>query len=182
MKIRISTIPAEGLKIRETIPLQSINDRMSEGRDNDIVFTEAPVVELTVYKTHSGAETVGTVRATYLQPCGRCLEGVAVPLEVATNLLLAPIPEKNDQDQEGPYEDDIGISYYEGDHVDLTPLVQEALILKLSRFFKPALKPDGSCSQCGRTVNEVTNVIEGPATKVTFGELLEKAGKKSKAS
>ena len=173
MKVRISDLSAAGLKISEDIPLDALNARMAEGAGNDIIFTAAPHVEIHVTPSAHGADTKGTVKTKYRQPCSMCAKELDRELEIAANFTLKRRPEESDPDAP-EYADDIGISYFSGDHVELEELIQEALILSLSRYWRPPQNKDGSCQVCGKKA-EAPKDIEGVNN---LGRLLKGAGVK----
>lgn len=179
MKVRVSRLPPEGLSVKTTLSLESLNTRMNEGREVDIVFTEAPSVDLMVTKTTQGAETKGRVTTKYRQPCSRCVEAVEKSLDIEANFILQQRPEpgqRDTSDSEEDYEDDIGISYFEGDQVDLEDLIQQALILPLSLFWHPPCDQKGNCTHCGKLC-EAPNAAEIPKLEtISLGDLLKKAG------
>jgi len=136
MKIRLSDIPTEGLKIKDTIPLSALNARMDEGPGNDIHFLTEPQVDLSIAPQKGGYEIIGSIGSRYQQPCARCLEEVEHPINIDLNLFLKPkdpaAPRLNEEG--GPDDDDIGIHYFTGEHIDLEDLIQESLILALNPF------------------------------------------------
>jgi uncharacterized metal-binding protein YceD (DUF177 family) len=153
MKVRLSDISPDGMTIDDTIPLEPLNSRMTEGAANDIYFLVAPRVQLTVFGSERGAETKGTVKTRYRQPCARCMKEIEMDLEVETNFILKPKPERAAQ---GKYQsdatmDDVGIVYFEGEHIDLEDIIQETLILALSPFLLPPVDQAGACTICRLT-------------------------------
>jgi uncharacterized metal-binding protein YceD (DUF177 family) len=178
MKIRLSDIPKTGLPVTETLPRQILNERISGGSDHGIVFTEDLHVNLIVTKSTSGAETKGSVTSRYLQPCSRCAEGLERALELKTNYILQPRPEVIKGNEEEQYEDDVGITYYDGEHIDLDDLIQETIILSLSLYWHPGEDREGKCTHCHQQVVNITpKKVE--ATKGTkLSDLLNKAGVK----
>lgn len=169
MRVRISTISPGGLPIRDTIPARSLNARMTEGRQHDFVFIEDPLVEVTLYHHPNGAESKGKVTGRYQQRCGRCTLDVPREIEARLDYILKPKPEGRS------WEDDVGIAYYDNDHIELEDLVQEALILSLDVFWSPPLKADGSCTHCNKQESEVYG--EEEATQ-SLGDLLKRASEK----
>lgn len=177
MKIRISDISANGLTIHDTLPLAALNTRMNEGRFNDIEFTAAPIVDITVYRTLTGAETKGRVITRYTQPCSLCSKVIERELEIAAEFLLKQRPPDHDANSER-FEDDIGISYFNEDHIDLEELIQENLILALDIYWRPEVNADGSCQGCGQLVL-INEKQSGAKSGSTLGALIEQARKKS---
>ncbi len=190
MKIRIDDLPPEGLTINDSIPLEPLNARMSEGRYKNIVFITSPKVELTVHKTQEGgAETRGKISSRYKQDCGRCADILERDIEVDANFTLLNRPQEepqhteSDDDEEGEtlakeYIDDVGLIYFEGETVDLEDMVQETLILALSPFWSPPCDDKGDCSLCGLNVSKgFTAGAAADTGKVLFSDLLKKAKK-----
>lgn len=177
MKIRISDIPHTGLTIEDKLALEPMNERMAQGRGQDIRFTVAPEVSLIVTKTMTGAELRGTIRTRIAQQCSRCCEPVERQIEVPIDTILqakdgdlAGNPDSSGQ------EEDIGVLYYEGDHVDLEELLQESIILTLSLYWSPECDAKGNCSLCFKGLPVIE---EAPASaKNSLGSLLKKVGLK----
>jgi uncharacterized metal-binding protein YceD (DUF177 family) len=176
MKVRISDIPPAGLKVNDTLPLEALNARMTEGRGKDILFTEAPTVNLLITRTQSGAETKGGVKTKYRQQCSRCLIDQEHPLEIKADFTLhhKPTAEEISEDIEASFTDDVGIAYFEGDHIDLENLLQEALILTLSLYWAPPCDAKGNCTKCGLNRAKFESHDEPPGN--SLGNLLKKAG------
>ena len=190
MKIRIDDLPPEGLSVNDTIPLEPLNKRMSEGRYKDIVFITAPKVELSVRKTQEGgAETFGKISSRYKQACGRCADMLEKDIEVEANftLLNRPPPDsrkvskEDDEDDEIFVEetfDDVGLIYFDDSTVDLEDMIQETLILALSPFWSPPCDKAGNCELCGFNIDKGIAGNGGTDTgKVLFSDLLKKAKK-----
>ena len=173
MNIRISDLPFEGLKISDTIPTEGLNARLQEGQQlSDIEFTSPPLVEITCFRRTEGAEIKGIVTTKYRQSCGRCADKVERDLKVDANYILKPKPDSM-PGQEGDYTDDIGVIYYEGDHLDLESVIQESLIISISIYWSAQVNEDGKCSICGVKCEAVKESTSG---KPSFGDLLKKAG------
>lgn len=164
MRIRISTIPADGLKIVDKIPVTDLNRRLNEGHESEISFLADPAVDLTVHRNPNGAETKGKVVAAYKQPCARCDDRIGREIELPVDYIL----KRRLEETEG--EDDIGIAYFEGDHFDLEELIQETLILALSLYWSPPLDESEGCTACPRSF---AAPAEGGAGTVTMGDLLK---------
>jgi len=182
MKIRISDIPHEGLKIDASLSLDSLNERLREGEDHDIEFLSPPRVALTAFKTPQGAETRGSAHTRYRQPCSRCIEGVERDLEVATNFIFKAKPPDLENrpagEEDEDYIDDVGITYFEGEHIDLEAIVQETLILSLSIYWHPPVDREGKCQVCGLLYKDGLTSGAGEAPPTTLGQLLSAARKR----
>lgn len=174
MNIRISDLPYEGIEISDTIPLQALNARLQEGRETDIIFTTPPKVEIMAYRRTEGAEIQGTVSTKYRQPCGRCVEEIERDLQVEANYILKPKPiGLKTKTKDSDYVGDIGIIYYEGDHLEIESVIQESLIISLSIYWSAPLDKSGKCTICGK---QSSNQKSEPVGKASLGELMKKAG------
>jgi uncharacterized metal-binding protein YceD (DUF177 family) len=169
MKLRISTIPPQGLHLSHTISANALNDRMKEGRDNGAYFIEDPSFDLSVRKHPSGAEIKGEITAKYRQPCGRCVQEVIRTATTPLHYILKPRPERNEA------EDDLGIAYYDADHIELDELMQEEVVLHLDLFWSPPLDEHGACIECHRDSTSSSISSKGR----TFGDLLKTVQKRS---
>jgi uncharacterized metal-binding protein YceD (DUF177 family) len=178
MKVRISDLPPQGIKINETISLEALNTRMAEGRGNDIEFSAAPLVNIEIVPNSHGAVISGTVQTRLKQPCSRCLEAVERPLEVRADFVLKPKPKHLNKDAAGAEDplDDVGLLYYGEDGIELEEALQENLILALYPYWHPPCDAQGKCQLCGLNVPGVSASVEDAAKPVSLGDLLKKAG------
>jgi len=189
MRVRVRDISPEGLTIDDTLSLERLNERMDEGRENHTHFTSKPKIELRLDRSPSGAETCGTVSADYLQPCARCAKLLQHKCAARADFVFHEKPPEmvsrgSHEDPEAdasPYEDytdDVGICYFNGEHIELEELLQEALILQINPFFQPQLTNEGRCIECGDVPRtEVAVEPQGATPKgLSLGVLLKRAG------
>lgn len=169
MKIRITDIPAEGLKVQDTLPLEELNSRMNEGSNTEFNFLSAPLVKLEVHRAGEGAEVEGSVSAEFSQGCSLCLDSLPRSSVVPVSFQL------RQRKGERGEEDDIGMIYYDGDSVDLQEAIEECLILSLSLFWHPEFIED-KCTQCKRSRKDLG--LGKPNEKLTLGNLIQQASKK----
>ncbi len=92
----------------------------------------------------------GVVRASVRFTCVRCTEPQLTTLEVPLDAVLEPVSQRAETDEEVELtEDDLNISFYEGDTIDLGPLAREAVLLELPAY--PACPDDSaSCAEAQR--------------------------------
>jgi uncharacterized protein len=94
-------------------------------------------VDVRLEALHDGILVSGEVEATATGECVRCLIDVSIPVEVEFQELFA-------------YSFDEAFDYtVQDDHVDLEPLVRDAVVLSLP--FQPVCQEDclGLCPECG---------------------------------
>lgn len=183
MKIRISDITHDGLTVEDTISLANLNTRMREGSDHGIEFITPPLVNIVVFKTPQGAETRGKVTSRYRQPCSLCVEGVERDIEVETNFIFkakpADLANRPEGEEDEDYIDDVGISYFEGEHIELESIVQETLILSLSIYWHPPVDKSGNCQVCGKKSECAQSLVADDDKPQTLGQLIKLAAKKN---
>ena len=165
MRIRITDLPATGLSIEESFPETSINKRVQEGEDNQFFFTEPLHANISVKAIgETCAEVKGSVKTNYTQGCSLCLECVPRAVEIPLSFQL------RQQNEAGTFEDDIGISIFNGEHAELDPIIEEEILLSLSLFWHPALIED-RCTQCHK--NRGTLGIQEEVKAPTLGALFQ---------
>ena len=86
--------------------------------------------------------------------CSRCTEEYSFTLDKPFEFVLTPDPTKAERRAEELRRDDLGISYYSAEEIDLEPLIAEQVILALPT--RPLCSDDcrGLCSQCGANLNK----------------------------
>lgn len=135
-----------------------------------------------MFKTPQGAETRGSVNARYRQPCSRCIEGIERDIAIEANLIFkakpADLANRPPGEEDEDYIDDVGISYFEGEHIDLESILQETLILSLSIYWHPPVDRTGKCTVCSLFYNDTSLGKGSPERRTTLGELMQAAARK----
>jgi uncharacterized protein len=108
------------------------------------------VVDVRLESVTEGVLATGTVTGTVTGECGRCLTGFTEDLAVDFVELFAypnsATEETTDSDE---------VPRLEGDHLDLEPVVRDAVVLSLP--LTPLCRPDcgGLCPQCGEPLDDL---------------------------
>ncbi|TPW72303.1 DUF177 domain-containing protein [Schumannella sp. 10F1B-5-1] len=126
-----------------TVPVHDVMHRPGEMREHELVITlperlgegaaSVPegsklTIDLRLEGLHDGVLVTGEVDATAHGECGRCLDPVTIPVELEFQELFA-------------YSPDEAFDYsVRDDHVDLEPVVRDAVVLSLP--FQPVCRPD----------------------------------------
>ena len=145
MRIRISDLSTRGLKINEKFPAELLNERLRGSQTEIKACSPIQVVGEVNSITQDDAELNVTLTVDVIQDCASCLESKPHQLSNNLNLLLKPIPEEARAED---YEDDVGISYYKGEHVDISELALEALVLAVDLYWHPERDEDDICLTC----------------------------------
>ena len=99
---------------------------------------------------------VGRVQTTLECACSRCLEPFTIPVDAAFDLLFLPAAENTGDDEQEVADDDLGVSFYKEDVIDLGEVMREQFFLALP--MKPLCREDcqGLCPTCGINRNRET--------------------------
>lgn len=145
MKVDLS-----GLREKDVMSVSlngEIKKDMLDISGREIHFTKPIKYEGAIYKTNSRYFVHVNISYVYCEICGRCLESFT---KDGTAVLAGQLVKKEDNILEDEIEDAI---YYEGDEVNLTADIINAIILSLP--MKPLCSENckGICPQCGTNLN-----------------------------
>jgi len=112
-----------------------------------------------VHKDGHKARLTGRVTATLECDCSRCLEPYSIPVDAKLDLLFLPLAEvttEATEEERAVEEDDLGVSYYKDETIDLGEVVREQFYLALP--MKPLCQEacKGLCPVCGANRNRET--------------------------
>jgi uncharacterized protein len=115
---------------------------------------QAPV-RLAFDITKDGAQfhLVGRVESTLALSCGRCLEDIALPVDLPFDLLYLPHAENVGEGEVEIEDDDTTTAYYRDEQIDLGQLALEQFYLAAP--MKPLCREScrGLCPECGTNLN-----------------------------
>ena len=124
--------------------------------DQEYRLTAPVALRLTVHMDQDRFRLVGSVKTALELGCSRCVEPFALPVDRTFDLRYLPaatgMPAKVDDDTEVD-DDDVSITFYRDEQIDLLELLREQFYLALP--MKPLCRPDckGICPQCGTNRN-----------------------------
>jgi uncharacterized protein len=123
--------------------------------DEGDAYRVVSAVELAfdIHKDREKFRLVGAVDARLELGCSRCLEPFALEVHAPFDLRYLPASAmSSDPEREVP-DEDLDLSYYRDDHIDLNELLREQFYLALP--MKPLCREDcrGLCSHCGANLN-----------------------------
>jgi len=121
-------------------------------------FRVVAPVQLTadVRKDAQKVRITGRVTTALELDCSRCLEPFSIPVDAAFDLLFLPAATNAGEGEREVAEDDLGVSYYKDDVIDLAETMREQFYLTLP--MKPLCRDDcqGLCAVCGINKNRAT--------------------------
>jgi uncharacterized protein len=117
----------------------------------------APVdLEVEVHRDANKVRLTGRVTTTLQLVCSRCLEPFDVPVDSPIDALFLPAAANMGEGEREIASEDLGVSYYRNDTIDLGDVMREQFYLALP--MKPLCGPDcrGLCPVCGVNRNRET--------------------------
>ncbi len=120
------------------------------GPARDYRFLGPEAVRLVCYRAGQDLFFEGEATSTVAGQCARCAETFEFTLTTVLGFVLVPrsgrLAEEDEQDGD--------VNTYEGEEVDLSPIVRERVLLSLPTL--PLCAPDcrGLCARCGANLNE----------------------------
>ena len=151
MRLRIDDIRGEAKEIAFAEPEAAINRTLEAGPVHEFKVEGPVAVALSYYRAGTELFIEGELTAMTAASCARCAEPFVTPSTRSFRYVLIPRALVSKDDDR---EDDLEFAVYDGDEVDVTPLVQEQVLLALPT--RPLCKEEcrGLCSQCGVNLNE----------------------------
>ena len=163
VKLRIQDIMAEAREISFLEPEAEINRLLGLGATREYRL-EGPVgVVLEHYRAGTELFLAGEITAASVAQCARCAEEFVGPNHRSFRYVLAPRSIGYDKKADLSAED-LEFSLYDGEDVDLTPLILEQTLLALPT--RPLCREDcrGLCPQCGVNRNDHQCACASPAS------------------
>jgi uncharacterized protein len=156
MKIRVDDIYPEPKELRFSESIETLNEVYAKSAVREYRFPPALAVDLTYYRAGRQLFFHGRLRGTLQAACGRCLQSFPVELNKEFEFILTPRPVNPGRGAEELNRDDLGLSYYSTEEIDLSPLISEQVILALPT--RPLCAEDcrGICGGCGANLNAET--------------------------
>jgi len=96
----------------------------------------------------------GDIHIKGLLTCSRCLENFDEEMDLSFMDECNPLPEMVTEPEYELSREELDISYYEHDEIDLDELIKEQVLLSMP--IKPLCRPEckGLCLKCGKNLNE----------------------------
>lgn len=155
MLVDLQTLPPEGQAIDRTLDASALSFDASE-------FRIAKPVSLHGHLTKADDDAYrleGELASAIEISCVRCLESFESDVRETLNLLYLPQSRNvssSEDDDASLSDDDLAVSFYTDDEIDLAHMIWEQITLALP--MKPICKSDcqGLCPSCGVNRNETT--------------------------
>ena len=110
---------------------------------------EAPQIRGQASRKGSEVRLRGQITARAEVDCDRCLKSLAVPIETEFDVTYIPASEYVENEKAELQEDDLLVSVYEGDAIDVDDIVREQVLLALPARALCREECHGLCPVCG---------------------------------
>ena len=152
MILRIDEITAEAREVSFLQSEDEVNRRLRRGPVDEFRVGGAIAVDLSYYRAGMELFFEGRLNAPMVASCARCAEEFSAPSARPFRFVLAPRAAGDDDDGRLRSED-LEFSFYDGDQIDLAPLIAEQLILALPSRALCREDCRGLCPSCGTNLN-----------------------------
>jgi uncharacterized protein len=149
MRIRVQDIGEAVKDLAFEEPTSSLNLLLQRGPVHDYEFVGSASVTVSHYRAGQNVFLSGRAVSQAVGQCARCLESFQFSVDAPFSYVLAPrIAPKAELEAE-----DLDLSFYEGDEIDVSPLIREQVLLSLPT--RPLCREDcrGLCPTCGANLN-----------------------------
>ena len=170
MQIRIEHIVSSPTDVHFNVDAQTLNASLNQrdGRDrrngrNGTEYLLTSPLQVALSHVRSGRDLLfdGTLRGDLVCQCARCLEEFPLSLDRPFSCVLLPLASPRSMGRLPSRElelnqEDLAASFYSGDSIDVSALVQEQFFLALPS--RPLCQDEckGLCEQCGVNLNVET--------------------------
>jgi uncharacterized protein len=153
VKLRVDDITADAKELTFSEPEGEINRALGLGPIREYRLGGPVNVVLSYYRAGTELFFRGELTAATVASCARCAEDFIAPSGRSFRYVLAP-RSIGDESKGDLRVEDLEFSLYEGDEVNLTPLIREQMLLALPT--RPLCREDcrGLCPRCGANLND----------------------------
>jgi len=154
VKLRIDDITADPRDASFAEPAEDVNRVLEKGPIREYRVEDPIKVDVSYYRSGMDLFLSGHIKTRTEATCARCAEDFETENDRPFRLVLSPktVGYGTETDLRA---DDLEFSLYEGDEIDLGPLIREQILLALPT--RPLCREDcqGLCPRCGGNRNHV---------------------------
>ncbi|OPY10125.1 MAG: hypothetical protein A4E66_01636 [Syntrophus sp. PtaB.Bin001] len=151
MKINVLTVLEAGLDLRFDLQGDWFRNFLAAD-DVGVLNLLQTAVSCHVSRTGEALFIAGEIGTVVETVCCRCLETVRFPVCFEFRYTLVPVKE-NIKDNLELRTEDLEFGFYQGEVVDLTPLIYEQIMLQIPMKVLCSDSCKGLCPQCGANMN-----------------------------
>lgn len=151
MKLNIHGIEEVAKELAYDESTDSLNSLLVHGEVCDFEFPTAAAIRVDYYRAGQELFFHGHISDDVIGHCARCLEDYGFAIEKDFSVVLVPRRDVPPEAELGG--DELDLSFYEGDAIDLSPLIREQIILALPTLPLCRESCKGLCAHCGSNLN-----------------------------
>ena len=153
MKIPVEQITPSPKEIKFSEKIEELNSFFAKEKYRDFQFPSVLDGRLVYYRSGQELFFHGSFGGNFVGCCSRCLINYLFDVEKSFDLVLVPDPARSERKVEELKREELGLSYYSSDVIELAPLLKEQVLLALPT--RPLCHEDcrGLCSGCGVNLN-----------------------------
>ena len=153
MKIHIEDILTSPTVLAFPEETQELSQFLSSVQSTPEYRVEAPPhIRLSHFRSGQDLFFGGSVQGTLSGQCVRCLESYSFPLDRSFSVVLQPTPRLGREIE--LRQDELSASFYHGEHIDVSALLHEQVMLALPNAPVCSEECRGLCFQCGINLNQ----------------------------
>jgi uncharacterized protein len=154
MKIRIEEITEKGIQLGFNKEKEWLDELFRGGRDIDFTFASPISISLMINRSGRNVFVQGKIDTSLNLKCIRCAEEFVYHLSEAITCTLAPLIETSRPHSESELtSQDLELSFYQGEEIDLYQILKEHLFLSLPSYPLCSNSCKGLCPVCGVNLN-----------------------------
>lgn len=153
MKIPVVDIPQSPEEIIFSERIEDLNKLYGKTAVREFRFPETLNVRLVYYRAGEELFFSGIFTGRFEGCCGRCLENYSFQMEKDFDFVLIPQSAKTVKGAELLRREDLGLSFYTTEEIDLAPLISEQVMLALPTRPLCSDRCRGLCGGCGANLN-----------------------------
>lgn len=152
MRIAVDDIKASPTDLQFVEEVSGLNRTLADGGEADYHLPVALQVHLTHFRSGEDLIFSGTVQGELVGTCSRCVEEYTSPIHREFSVTLSPQLRATPREVELSA-DELSAGFYSEEHIDLSALVHEEMLLALPS--QPLCRENcrGLCAQCGTNLN-----------------------------
>ena len=153
MKILVDEIPESPKEMRCSESTAELNDIYRKGETRDYKFPQSIEVSFVYHRSGGDVLIRGSFCGEFIAQCSRCVRDFLIPIDHDFDFVLSPEPVRPGGPKDQLQQAELGLSFYSGDEIDLSPLIREQVVLALPT--RPLCAEDcrGLCGGCGADLN-----------------------------
>ena len=168
LKVRTDEIKDSGYHMSCTRDAQWLRELCSDIDDSDFTFVDDITIQLDIAKAEENIFINCVIAVPIGLHCIRCLADFKFPLEATFHYTLYPDRDRYSSPDQEINREDLDVLYYQGDIIEISPVVREQLLLGIPSHPLCHTSCKGICPQCGANLNNTScqcDTKKGSASK-----------------